>query len=248
MDLAQAGNGRRGRLTFFHQPRGVLLIAATEFWERFSYYGFIGLIALFMTADPATGGLGLDKGLTLKLFGLTAGMMFMAPSVGGWISDRLIGPFLAVVLGCVGLSCGNFLLAAAGTHAAHQAGAELAFFYAGLVVMVIGAGLFKSNVSALLGQLYLAGDKRRQDGFMLFYMGINMGAFAAPYGAGTIGELAGWSYGFLVSGIGMAIGLVAFLWLSRGLFETYVRPGRVDSPVAAKLPWSDPGVLAWCWS
>jgi len=111
-----------GRLKFFDQPRGVLLIASTEFWERFSYYGFIGLIALFMAADPATGGLGLDKSLTLKLFGLSAGLMFMAPSVGGWVADRLIGPYLAVALGCVGLSAGNFALAAAGTKAAHRAG------------------------------------------------------------------------------------------------------------------------------
>src|SRR3954470_24105779 len=112
MEAARAGGGRGARLKFFDQPRGVLLIAATEFWERFSYYGFIGLIALFMTADAAAGGRGLDKGLALKLFGVTTGMMFMAPSVGGWISDRLIGPFLAVVLGCVGLAGGNFLLAA----------------------------------------------------------------------------------------------------------------------------------------
>lgn len=233
--------GLAGRWKFFDQPRGVLLIAATEFWERFSYYGFIGLIALFMTASPATGGLGLDKALTLKLFGVTTGCMFMAPSIGGWISDRLIGPFLAVVLGCVGLAGGNFLLAGAGSAAAHQAGMEMTFFYAGLVVMVAGAGLFKSNVSALLGQLYAEGDKRRQDGFMLFYMGINMGAFVAPYGAGTIGELRGWSYGFLVSGIGMAIGLAAFLWMSRGLFMPYVRPGK-DGSATAALPWRDPGV------
>lgn len=228
------------RAAFFDQPRGVLLIASTEFWERFSYYGFIGLIALFMSAAPATGGLALDKSLTLKLFGLTTGFMFMAPSVGGWVADRLIGPFLAVVLGCVGLSAGNFLLAAAGTQGAHAAHVEMAFFYAGLVVMVLGAGLFKSNVSALLGQLYADGDARRQDGFMLFYMGINLGAFAAPYGAGTIGELAGWSYGFLVSGIGMGIGLAAFLWMSRGLFRPYVRPGRAGE--RPPLPWRDPGV------
>jgi POT family proton-dependent oligopeptide transporter len=107
--------------------------------------------------------------------------------------------------------------------------------------MVVGAGLFKSNVSALLGQLYADGDARRQDGFMLFYMGINMGAFAAPYGAGTIGELEGWSYGFLVSGLGMAVGLAAFLWMSRGLFMPYVRPGRAGGGTA-RLPWSDPGV------
>src|SRR5258707_15604836 len=80
------------RTRFFDQPPGVRLVAATEFWERFSYYGFTGLATLFMAADPATGGLGMDKGFTLKLFGVAVGMMFMAPLLGGWIADRLIGP------------------------------------------------------------------------------------------------------------------------------------------------------------
>ncbi len=181
------------KTTFFDQPRGVSLIAATEFWERFSYYGFTGLAALFMAADPATGGLGMEKGFTLKLFGLAVGMMFMAPSLGGWIADRLIGPYSAVVIGCIGLSGGNFLLAAAGTRNAHAAGMEFILFYCGLAVMIVGAGMFKSNVGSLLGQLFAPGDSRRQNGFMLFYMGINLGACAAPYGAGTLGERAGWS-------------------------------------------------------
>src|SRR6476659_9702670 len=128
--------------TFFDQPRGVKLIAATEFWERFSYYGFTGLAALFMAADPATGGLGMDKGLTLKIFGVAVGMMFMAPSLGGWIADGLIGPYMAVVIGCLCLSAANFLLSAAGTSFAHAAGLEFALFYGGLAVMITGAGLF----------------------------------------------------------------------------------------------------------
>jgi len=226
---------------FFDQPRGVMLIAATEFWERFSYYGFTGLAALFMAADPATGGLGLDKGLTLKIFGLAVGMMFMAPSLGGWIADRLIGPYRAVVFGCLCLSLANFLLAAAGTQVMHQAGMAFMLFYAGLAVMITGAGLFKSNASALLGQLFAAGDTRRQDGFMLFYMGINLGGFAAPYGAGTLGERAGWSWGFLVAGIGMLVGLAVFLWLSRGRFAEFVRPAaRQEGDIEASL-WREPG-------
>jgi POT family proton-dependent oligopeptide transporter len=228
-------------LKFFDQPRGVALIAATEFWERFSYYGFAGLVALFMAADPATGGLGMEKGHTLELFGVSVGLMFMAPSLGGWIADRLIGPYTAVVLGCIGLSGANFLLALAGTPMAHKSGAALPVFYAGLALMIAGAGLFKSNVSALLGQLFKPGDPRRQDGFMLFYMGINLGAFAAPYGAGTLGELAGWSWGFLAAGLGMAVGLFVFLRLSRGLFMRFVRPRRVSGPVADSV-WRDPGV------
>ena len=233
------GNKPLPKTKFFDQPRGVMLIAATEFWERFSYYGFIGLVTLFMAADPATGGLGMDKGFTLKLFGVAVGMMFMAPLVGGWIADRLIGPYRAVVMGCLGLSGANFLLSAAGTVSAHAAGLEHAFFYCGLAVMIVGAGLFKSNASALLGQLYAAGDRRRQDGFMLFYMGINLGAFAAPYGAGTLGERVGWSWGFLVAGIGMLIGLLVFLWLSRGRFLPFVKPAAAEK-AGRNDAWRDP--------
>lgn len=230
---------------FFGQPRGVLLIAATEFWERFSYYGFIGLATLFMAAPPATGGLGMEKGLTLKVFGIAVGMMFMAPSLGGWVADRLIGPYRAVVLGCLGLAGANFLLAAAGTQAAHAAGTETILFYCGLAVMIVGAGLFKSNAGSLLGQLFVPGDTRRQDGFMLFYIGINLGALAAPYGAGTLGEKAGWAWGFLVAGLGMMIGLAVFLWLSRGIFPPFIKPapkqaGGLEAP-ADVSGWRDPG-------
>jgi len=225
---------------FFDQPRGAMLIAATEFWERFSYYGFVGLATLFMAASPATGGLGMDKGLTLKLFGVAVGMMFMAPSLGGWIADRLTGPYRAVVMGCLGLAAANFLLSAAGTKAAHAAGIEHLLFYCGLGVMILGAGMFKSNASALLGQLYASGDSRRQNGFMLFYMGINLGGFAAPYGAGTLGERAGWSWGFLVAGIGMMIGLGIFLWLSRGIFAPFVRPAATEK-AHREGAWRDPG-------
>ena len=231
------------KTTFFDQPRGVSLIAATEFWERFSYYGFTGLAALFMAADPATGGLGMEKGFTLKLFGLAVGMMFMAPSLGGWIADRLIGPYSAVVIGCIGLSGGNFLLAAAGTRNAHAAGLEFILFYCGLAVMIVGAGMFKSNVGSLLGQLFAPGDSRRQNGFMLFYMGINLGACAAPYGAGTLGERAGWSWGFLVAGLGMFAGLVLFLWLSRGRFPKFVKPvADMESSAIEPSVWRDAGV------
>jgi len=231
------------RIKFFDQPRGVSLIAATEFWERFSYYGFIGLAALFMAADPATGGLGMSKGATLKLFGVAVGMMFMAPSLGGWIADRLIGPFRAVVIGCIGLSAANFLLAAAGTGYAHTAGLAFVLFYCGLAAMILGAGMFKSNISALLGQLFASGDSRRQDGFMFFYMGINLGAFAAPYGAGTLGERVGWSWGFLVAGLGMLAGLGLFLWFSRGLFAPFIRPvSQKQSAEIEPSVWRDPGV------
>jgi POT family proton-dependent oligopeptide transporter len=109
--------------------------------------------------------------------------------------------------------------------------------------MIVGAGMFKSNVGSLLGQLFAPDDSRRQDGFMLFYMGINLGAFAAPYGAGTLGERAGWSWGFLVAGVGMMIGLAAFLWFSRGRFAPFVRPAaKKQSDAIGTSVWRDPGV------
>jgi POT family proton-dependent oligopeptide transporter len=227
---------------FFDQPRGVVLVAATEFWERFSYYGFTGLATLFMAANPATGGLGMEKGATLKLFGVTVGMIFMAPLLGGWIADRRIGPYRAVVIGCLGLAGANFLLAAAGTPAAHAAGLQFALFYCGLAVMVVGAGMFKSNVGSLLGQLFAPGDHRRKNGFMLFYMGINLGAFAAPYGAGTLGERTGWSWGFAAAGVGMMIGLASFLWFSRGRFPHFVKPVAKQAGSTQASVWSDSGV------
>ncbi len=236
-------SGSSTQSKFFDQPRGVSLIAATEFWERFSYYGFTGLAALFMAANPATGGLGMEKGLTLTVFGLSVGMMFMAPSLGGWIADRLIGPYAAVVIGCVGLACANFFLAAAGTRYAHALGLEFVLFYCGLAVMIVGAGMFKSNISSLLGQLFAPGDGRRQDGFMLFYMGINLGACAAPYGAGTLGERVGWSWGFLAAGLGMLAGLILFLRLSRGRFPAFVKPvaEKRNTEIEPSV-WRDPGV------
>ncbi|MBA2587299.1 MAG: peptide MFS transporter [Alphaproteobacteria bacterium] len=227
---------------FLDQPRGVRLIAATEFWERFSYYGFTGLATLFMAADPATGGLGMEKSATLKLFGITVGMIFMAPLLGGWIADRLIGPFRSVIIGCLGLAGANFLLAAAGTPAAHAAGLQFVLFYCGLAAMIVGAGMFKSNVGSLMGQLFTPGDHRRKNGFMLFYMGINMGAFCAPYGAGTLGERTGWAWGFLSAGVGMMIGLFTLLWLSRGLFETFIKPLPKQAGSTEASVWRDPGV------
>lgn len=243
MDLGGHVHQPIARSRFFDQPAGVSLVAATEFWERFSYYGFVGLAALFMAADPATGGLGMEKDLTLKTFGVAVGMMFMAPSLGGWIADRLIGPYGAVVIGCIGLSGANFLLAAAGTATAHAAGLAFILFYCGLAVMIVGAGMFKSNISSLLGQLFAPGDSRRQDGFMLFYMGINLGALAAPYGAGTLGERVGWSWGFLAAGLGMAAGLILFLWFSRGRFPAFVKPvARTEGMEIEPSAWRDPGV------
>ena len=177
---------------FRGQPRGVFVMFATEFWERFSYYGFMGIMVLFMVADLNAGGLGYDRSRALFLFGLFSSFMWFMPLLGGWLADKFLGPRLAVLLGCIGLAGGNFLLAASSFAAkGGEVQTAMVFFVTGIVTMIAGAGLFKSNASALLGQLFGPNDPRREVGFILFYMGINMGALFAPFGAGTAGERIG---------------------------------------------------------
>jgi len=162
---------------FRGQPRGVFVMFATEFWERFSYYGFMGIMVLFMVADLNAGGLGYDRSRALFLFGLFSSFMWFMPLLGGWLADKFLGPRLAVLLGCIGLAGGNFLLAASSFAAkGGEVQTAMVFFVTGIVTMIAGAGLFKSNASALLGQLFGPNDPRREVGFILFYMGINMGA------------------------------------------------------------------------
>ena len=208
---------------FRGQPRGVFVMFATEFWERFSYYGFMGIMVLFMVADPNAGGLGYDRSRALFLFGLFSSFMWFMPLLGGWLADKFLGPRLAVLLGCIGLAGGNFLLAASSFAAkAGETPAAMSFFVIGIVTMIAGAGLFKSNASALLGQLFGPNDPRREVGFILFYMGINMGALFAPFGAGTAGERIGWGWGFLLAGVGMVIGFLIFAFQARRAFPVAV--------------------------
>jgi POT family proton-dependent oligopeptide transporter len=202
----------------------------TEVWERFSYYGFMGLFVLFMVAPGSEGGLGYSTPVALMTFGIVTSLIWIAPIVGGWIADSFIGARRAVLLGCAGLALGNFVLAGSSI-AASRGLAQPSFmlFAAGVLTMIIGAGLFKSNASALLGQLFSPDDRRREAGFVLFYMGINLGALAAPFGAGTLGESAGWHWGFITAGLGMSIGLCLFGWRSRRYFPESTHT-RHDGP------------------
>ena len=217
---------------FKGQPRGVYVMFATEFWERFSYYGFMGIMVLFMVADPIAGGLGYDRSRALFLFGLFTSFMWFMPLLGGWLADKWLGPRLAVLLGCIGLAAGNFLLAASSFSAkGGRPEAAMGLFLIGILTMIAGAGMFKSNASALLGQLFGPNDPRREVGFILFYMGINMGALFAPFGAGTAGERIGWGWGFLLAGVGMLIGFLVFAFQARHAF-----PGAIAKPEEAAAP------------
>jgi len=195
----EAGSiGDRG---FVGHPRGLSTLFFTEMWERFSYYGMRALLILFMTAAPAAGGLGFDAVTAGAIYGLYTSMVYMMTLPGGWIADRLIGPQRAVIVGGVLIASGHFSMAVP----------SLTTFYLGLVLIVIGTGLLKGNVSVIVGRLYGPNDGRRDAGYSIFYMGINTGAFIAPLVCGYLGQRVSWHIGFAAAGVGMVLGLVQYV-------------------------------------
>lgn len=193
-------------------------------WERFSYYGMRAILILFMTASVANGGLGFDVETAGVVYGLFTAMAYMAALPGGWIADRLIGQRRAVLYGGVLIATGNFLAFVPDTAA----------FYSGLVLVVAGTGLLKPNVSAIVGQLYEQGDTRRDAGFSIFYMGINLGAFLAPLICGWVATQIDWRYGFLFAGGGMAFGVVQYLLASGSLGTAGLHPATIGDENASR--------------
>lgn len=187
--------------TFFGHPRGLATLFFTEMWERFSYYGMRALLILYMTAAAADGGLGFDTAKAGSIYGLYTGFVYLMALPGGWIADRVFGTRRAVLYGGAIIAAGHFSMAVD----------TLATFYLGLVLIVIGTGLLKPNVSAMVGDLYPEGGARRDAGFSIFYMGINIGAFSAPLLVGWLGENVDWHLGFGAAGVGMVLGLVQYV-------------------------------------
>ncbi len=190
----------------------------TEFFERFTYYGMRALLVLFLVAatSGANPGFGIDRTSAGAIYGLYTGAVFLGSLPGGWIADRLIGQRNAIFWGGVIITIGNFILAIPATPA---------IFYLGLAVIVVGVGLLKPNVSAIVGSLYEGQPGGRRDaGFSIFYMGINLGAFVAPLVAGTIGEAWNWRGGFFSAGLFMALGCVWFKMTQKWLPENAGRP------------------------
>ncbi len=208
---------------FFGHPRGLSTLFFTELWERFSYYGMRALLILFMTAAPAAGGLGFDTGTAGAVYGLYTSMVYMMSLPGGWIADRLIGQQAAVLWGGVLIMCGHFSMAVP----------SLSMFYVGLLLIVLGTGLLKPNVSAIVGQIYAPDDVRRDAGFSIFYMGINIGGFTAPLVCGYLGQRVDWHLGFGAAGIGMAVGLIQYQWGRKYLGDAGRYPAPAESPEAA---------------
>jgi POT family proton-dependent oligopeptide transporter len=208
---------------FFGHPRGLSTLFFTEMWERFSYYGMRALLILFMTAPVAAGGLGFDTGVAGAVYGLYTSMVYMSTLPGGWIADRLIGPRRAVLYGGSVIAAGHFSMAFP----------SLATFYLGLTLIVIGTGLLKGNAAVIVGLLYRPQDHRRDAGFSIYYMGINLGAFIAPLVCGYLGQRVNWHVGFATAGIGMVLGLVQYVMGSRTLGEAGLYPTPAASPAAA---------------
>ena len=187
--------------SFFGHPRGLATLFMTELWERFSYYGMRALLVLFMTASAAAGGLGFDVAKAGAIYGLYTAMVYGLSLPGGWIADRFLGQRRAVFYGGALIAAGNLCLATP----------SITTFYLGLAVVAIGTGLLKPNVSVMVGQLYEPGDSRRDAGFSIFYMGINLGAFLSPLACGYLGQRINWHLGFGLAAVGMVLGLVQYV-------------------------------------
>lgn len=214
---------------FFGHPRALATLFFTEMWERFTFYGMRALLVLFLVDAVANGGYGFDDRTATAIYGLYTAAVFMAALPGGWIADRLIGAQRAVMAGGALMTIGNLMLVIPGPPA---------LFFAGLAVIILGVGLLKPNISTLVAELYPEGGGRRDAGFTIFYMGINLGAFIGPLIAGWLALKYGWRIGFLAAAIGMPLGLAQF-WLSRArLGGAGAAPHRHDGGAGLKRDWS----------
>ncbi len=189
------------REEMFGHPRGLMVLFFTEMWERFSYYGMRGLLVLYLVADIADGGFGWSQVEALSLYGTYTMMVYIMSIPGGILADKFIGQKKAVMLGGTLLVLGHGIMALPGEN----------MFYAALVLIVLGVGALKANISTMVGQLYKQGDIRRDKGFTIFYMGINLGSALSSLLVGYIGQVYGWHYGFGLAGIGMLLGQIQFL-------------------------------------
>ncbi len=214
--------------TFFGHPRGLSTLFFTEMWERFSYYGMRAILTLYLVA-PLTGenpGLGIDDGTAKAIYGTYVGLVYLTPVMGGWIADRILGLRRTVLYGGIVIAIGHYLMAIDTEPS----------FWAGLVAISLGTGLLKPNISGMVGQLYAEGDVRRDAGFSIFYMGINLGALVAPLVCGTLGEQYNWHYGFGAAGVGMTIGLIQYVLGAkhlRGIGETASLPATAKERAGA---------------
>jgi POT family proton-dependent oligopeptide transporter len=195
---------------FFGHPVALSSLFATEMWERFSYYGMRALLVLFLTATYATGGFGMSELEAFTVYGIFTGLVYVTPIIGGILADKILGQRKAIYIGGITMAIGQFTLAASSMAVDADLEWRRMIFYAGLGILILGNGFFKPNISTIVGDLYDNNDPRKDSGFTIFYMGINLGAFLSPWIAGTLGEQVAWHWGFIAAGIGMVIGTIWF--------------------------------------
>ena len=214
------------------QPRGLYLLFTVEMWERFSFYGMRAIFVLFV-ADSARGGLGWSKAAASQLFGLYGFVAYALPVLGGYLADRFIGTHRSMVIGALILALGHFCMAMPTTPT----------FFLGASLVMIGTGFFKVNASTMVGQLYEPNDPRRDGGFTIFYMGVNVGATLGQVVCGYFGESArwGWHYGFGAAGVGMLLGLAFYLRLRPKYLRGIGDPPR-RAPASIEVKAATPAV------
>jgi POT family proton-dependent oligopeptide transporter len=234
-DVPAGSKAKPAAPDFLGHPRALAFLFTTEMWERFSYYGMRALLVLYMVkylflpehADTVIGFGALKAALEFvfgpldvqplasQVYGLYTGLVYMTPLLGGYIADRVLGQRRTVIIGASLMAIGHFMMAF-----------EQLMIFA-LLVLILGNGAFKPNISTQVGELYAPGDRRRDRAYSIFYVGINLGAFLAPLICGTLGERAGWHYGFAAAGVGMLIGLAIYLYASPHLAADPVRAGHL---------------------
>src|ERR1044072_5711409 len=214
-------SGDRG---FFGHPWGLSTLFFTEMRERFSYYGMRALLTLYMTKGAMDGGLGFSESYAGAIYAMYVSSVWYLPLIGGWLADKVLGARRAVLIGGIVIACGHYSMAID----------SLPTFYAALLLIALGTGLLKPNISTMVGQLYRPEDKRRDAGFSIFYMGINLGAFISPFVTGFLAQsdtfkrvISGlglnpaksWHWGFAAAGVGMTLGIIQYILGGRHLKE-----------------------------
>ena len=224
----------------FGHPKGLFLLFTTEMWERFSYYGMRAFLVFYLSAKTMDGGIGWTQAEAISLYGTYTMLVYITPLLGGWLADNVFGQRKAIIIGGLLMAAGQFVL---GTPHSVINGMEVEFLYAGLGLLIAGNGMFKPNISTMVGDLYKEGDHRRDGAYTIFYMGINLGAFLAPLIVGTIAEKFAWQYGFVAAGCGMLLSVVLQLTLAQkylgeiGVIPAAKRPGaQIQQTEGSKAP------------
>ncbi len=187
---------------FFGHPKGLFTLFFTEFWERFSYYGMRAILVYYMYYEVSKGGLGLEESTALAIMSIYGSLVYMSGIIGGWLADRIFGTSKAIFYGGIFIMLGHIALAIPGS---------ISMFFVSMVLIVIGTGLLKPNVSSVVGDIYSETDNRRDAGFSIFYMGINFGGFLAPLIVGEVGMKHDFHLGFGIAAVGMFFGLLLFV-------------------------------------